>query len=177
MSVCKVTCCKLDGQGLIPGRSRVLSSSASWQTCVVLQWDFPCLCCSWRWVRLCLWNVATNGPVVHPPYDIWVWSPSAIMYTGKLITQRKSCSSAALSTTNPTWTDLGVNLDLYSERLVTNCLNPDMASLAIHKGQRLNTGECTRIFTLCICFVICFSLLPYLYFLSGATQPVKWISV
>jgi hypothetical protein len=24
-------------------------------------------------VRLCLWTTATNGPIVHPPGDIWAW--------------------------------------------------------------------------------------------------------
>jgi hypothetical protein len=24
-------------------------------------------------VRLCLWTVATDGPTVHPPGDIWAW--------------------------------------------------------------------------------------------------------
>jgi hypothetical protein len=37
--------------------------------------------------------------------------------------QRKICPSATLSTTNPTWTDLGTNLSLYGERLATNCLS------------------------------------------------------
>jgi hypothetical protein len=26
-----------------------------------------------NWVRLCLWTAATNGPIVHPPGDIWAW--------------------------------------------------------------------------------------------------------
>jgi hypothetical protein len=39
--------------------------------------------CLWWWyfidydhvntIRLCLWTAATNGPIVHPPGDIWAW--------------------------------------------------------------------------------------------------------
>jgi hypothetical protein len=25
------------------------------------------------WMRLCLWTATTNGPIVHPPGDIWAW--------------------------------------------------------------------------------------------------------
>jgi hypothetical protein len=41
--------------------------------------------------------------------------------------QRRTCPSATLSTTNPTWTDPGVNLGLRIEGLATNCLNHGMA--------------------------------------------------
>ena len=41
----------------------------------------------------------------------------------KMSTWRKTCSSANLSTINLTWTAPGLNLGLYSDRLVTNCLN------------------------------------------------------
>jgi hypothetical protein len=35
----------------------------------------------------------------------------------------KACPSATLSTTNPTWTDLGLNPGLRGERLATNRLS------------------------------------------------------
>jgi hypothetical protein len=38
-------------------------------------------------------------------------------------TQRKSCLSVTLSTTIPTWTDLGPNPGICSDRLVTNLLS------------------------------------------------------
>jgi len=38
-------------------------------------------------------------------------------------TQRNTCCSITLSTTNPTWAGLGLNLDLCGEKLGTNCLN------------------------------------------------------
>jgi hypothetical protein len=41
--------------------------------------------------------------------------------------QRKTCHSATLSTTNPTWTDLGANPGLCGKRQATNCLSHDTA--------------------------------------------------
>jgi hypothetical protein len=38
-------------------------------------------------------------------------------------TRRKPCPSATLSTTNPTWTDPGMNPGLHGENLVTNHLS------------------------------------------------------
>jgi hypothetical protein len=38
-------------------------------------------------------------------------------------TRRKTCPSATLSTTNPTWTDPGSNPGLRGERLATNRLS------------------------------------------------------
>jgi hypothetical protein len=43
--------------------------------------------------------------------------------------QRKSCPNATLSTTNPTWTDKGANLDFHSERPATNRLSHGTAIL------------------------------------------------
>jgi hypothetical protein len=45
--------------------------------------------------------------------------------------KRETCSSATLSITNPTWTDLGVNPGLHSERQVTDCLSRGMASALV----------------------------------------------
>jgi hypothetical protein len=47
-----------------------------------------------------------------------------MILTGKTRrTQRKTCRSAILSTTNPTWTDLGANPGLRGDRPATNRLN------------------------------------------------------
>jgi hypothetical protein len=42
---------------------------------------------------------------------------------GNRSTRGKTCPSATLSTTNPTWTDLGLNPGLRSDRPVTNRLS------------------------------------------------------
>jgi hypothetical protein len=46
-------------------------------------------------------------------------------------TQRKTCPSATLSTTNLTWIDPGANSGLSGERLATNRLSHGMAKLFI----------------------------------------------
>jgi hypothetical protein len=55
-------------------------------------------------------------------------------------TLRRTCSSATLSTTNPTWTDLGINLGLHGEWLATNYLSHDMVYVAlINKAYHTKT--------------------------------------
>jgi hypothetical protein len=51
-----------------------------------------------------------------------------ILTEKNLKTRRKICPIATLSTTNPTWTDLGVKLGLQAERPVTNHLSQGMVS-------------------------------------------------
>jgi hypothetical protein len=46
-------------------------------------------------------------------------------------TQRKTCPSATLSTTNPTWIDPGANPGLHGERAATNHLSHGMALIII----------------------------------------------
>jgi hypothetical protein len=56
-------------------------------------------------------------------------SYSGMILTGEdRKTRRKLCPSAALSTTNPTWTDLGMNPGIHCDRLATNCLSHGAAS-------------------------------------------------
>jgi hypothetical protein len=70
--------------------------------------------------------MATNGSIVHPHmiYD----------YGGMIMTEknqrneRKTCYSTTLFTTNPTWSDLGVNPGLCGEGLATNCLSHGTAT-------------------------------------------------
>jgi hypothetical protein len=49
--------------------------------------------------------------------------------------KRKTCPSATLYTTNPTWIDLG----LRGERLATNCLSHGMAFKGSLIGRRIHT--------------------------------------
>jgi hypothetical protein len=70
-----------------------------------------------RGVRVCLWTVATKRPVVHPhvinEYGQQWWNDI----------DGKTCPSTTLSTTNPTWTNLGANLGLSGERPAINHLS------------------------------------------------------
>jgi hypothetical protein len=55
-------------------------------------------------VRLHLWTAATNGYIVYPQYDIWVWKVTVELYRqGKKKNSKKSCPSAIFSTTNSIW--------------------------------------------------------------------------
>jgi hypothetical protein len=51
-----------------------------------------------------------------------------MILTGETQSARKNtCSSATLSTTNLTWTDLASNPGIRGERSATNCLSHDIA--------------------------------------------------
>jgi hypothetical protein len=69
-----------------------------------------------------LWDWAANGPSVHPPDDTRVnmehrWND---INRGKPKDSEKSCPSATLSTTSPTWTALSTNQGLRDEKPATN---------------------------------------------------------
>jgi hypothetical protein len=73
---------------------------------------------------------------------------------GKPTTRRKTCPSATLSTTNPTWTDPGSNTGLRSGRPATNRLSHGTVlpcSYLIHTGFISN--YCTK---LSVCAPTCF---------------------
>jgi hypothetical protein len=60
-----------------------------------------------------VWTVATNRHIVHPKmickYRETQWNDTD---RRKLKNLRKTCPNSTLSTTNPTYIDQGVNLDL-----------------------------------------------------------------
>jgi hypothetical protein len=68
--------------------------------------------------RLFLWSAASKGFVtIHPPDDMENHD-RMILRGENQRTRRKTCPSATMPTTNPTWTDPG----LRGQRSVTNCL-------------------------------------------------------
>jgi hypothetical protein len=71
-----------------------------------------CYCCDSVRLHLC-GTAAANGPIVHPQMislHEWIWSSGGMILTGEnRRSRRKTCPSATLSTTNPTWTVLGTN--------------------------------------------------------------------
>jgi hypothetical protein len=81
---------------------------------------------SWGGVRLCpLGTSATNWPIVPAPdyRRWWVWSSRRNKnWQGKPKYSEKTCPSATLSTTNPTWPDLGSNLGRRGVKPATSCV-------------------------------------------------------
>jgi len=61
-------------------------------------------------------------------------------------TQNKTCPSATLSTTDSTQTDLGLNLDLFGDRLPTNT--------ALRFPQLLRSSHTLILFTHSYCFTL-----------------------
>jgi hypothetical protein len=77
----------------------------------------------------CLWTAATIEPIVHPSGDILAWRAMVEWYwQGKAKNSEKICPSATLSTTNLTWTDLGMNPSICNEKLVAKCLSDGVAN-------------------------------------------------
>jgi hypothetical protein len=84
-------------------------------------------------------TAATDGFIIHPPRDYeygvlveWYWGRK----TEKL--REKTCPTASLSNTNPTWTDKGVKPDIRGERQATNRLNHGTAMANICLNTFLN---------------------------------------
>jgi hypothetical protein len=90
-----------------------------WHSCQVLTF-------SWRWggSSTQAW-MPTYVSILRIPQMMWVWRTTVEWYwqgkTEKL--GRKTCPSATLSTTNPTWTYSGANPVLRGERPATNHLS------------------------------------------------------
>jgi hypothetical protein len=81
---------------------------------------------SWGGVRLnALGTSATNWPIVPAPGDRWwTWnSRRNENWQAKPKYSEKTCPSSTLSTTNPTWYDLGSNPDLHCRKPATNRLS------------------------------------------------------
>jgi hypothetical protein len=62
-------------------------------------------------------------------------------------TLRKTCPSATLSTTNPTWTDLGANPGLRGEKMATDRLSYGTASCACKLCCSLSDLPCSLLGT------------------------------
>jgi hypothetical protein len=88
-------------------------------------------------LRLSL-NCGPQGAFLHPPDDIW--AGRATVECLLVRTRRKTCPSATLSTTNPTWTDHG----LHGDRPATNHLkHGTVIHKQLTKEQRIRR-DCTK---------------------------------
>jgi hypothetical protein len=85
---------------------------------------------SWGVVRLSpLGTSATKWPIAPTPDDRWVWSSGWYEnWQGKPKYSEKTCPSATLSTTNPTWSDLDSNPGRCGGKSATNRLSYSTAS-------------------------------------------------
>jgi hypothetical protein len=124
---CVVLCVMVEWTQFIKMQQGTTNSSGqSWNCTSWLQSAFYIvLLVSWGGVRLSpLGTLATNWPVVPALDDRW-WAWNSRLnenWQGKLKYLEKTCTSATLSITNPTWTDLGMILGCHGGKLVTNCL-------------------------------------------------------
>jgi hypothetical protein len=88
-----------------------------------------------------LGTLTTIWVIVPAPDDRWWWVWSSWCnenWQGKPKYSEKTCPSATLSTTEPTWLDLGLNRGYCSGKPANNCLSYGMAFLI--KLRNINHG-------------------------------------
>jgi hypothetical protein len=85
----------------------------------------PASCCLCRWGVTVSQNCGQQYAYCSSPtFYMSVESYDGMILTVEaLITRRRNCPSATLSTTNPTWIEPGADPGLRGERPATNCLN------------------------------------------------------
>jgi hypothetical protein len=114
-----------------------------------------CSLVSWGGLRLSpVGTVATVWPIVPGPDKRWWWLWSSRWnenWQGKPKYSEITCPSATLSTTNPTWTDLGSNTGRRGGNPVTNRLSygHDPAHY-VTSGRRLMSQHQLRHMYLCL---------------------------
>jgi hypothetical protein len=112
-------------------------------------------------VRLRLWTAVTTGHIVRPPDHMSLESDDGIILTGRnRRTRRKTCPSATLSTTNPTWIDPGANPGLPGERPETNRLKNGTAQSSMKMTHKpLSITICSAENKMCLFPLLCVNML------------------
>jgi hypothetical protein len=90
-----------------------------------------------------LWNWTGKLPIVHPPGNTIVNTEQRWNDTNRenRRTRRKTCPSATLSNTDPTWTALGVNPCLQGKKPAINRLSCGMTEpVGCIKSRNILTG-------------------------------------
>jgi hypothetical protein len=112
------------------------SHHISWYAIPTLTYVFSfIILVSWGGVRLSpLGTSATNWPIAPGPENRWwVWSSRwNENWQGKPKYSEKTCPSTTLSTTNPTWPDLGSNPGRRGGKSSTNHLSYYTAYACVH---------------------------------------------
>jgi hypothetical protein len=83
---------------------------------------------------------ATIWPSVPVPNDRWWWVWSSLWndWQGEPNYSEKTCPRTTLSTTNPTWPDLGLNPDCRCGKPATNHRSYSTACICVQKEPQIN---------------------------------------
>jgi hypothetical protein len=120
-----------------------------------------CLSCGFGLRRACCSS---------PRWCMTVCHGGMILSGGNRRTRRKNYPSATLSTTNPTWTDLGANPGLRGERPVTSRLSHGTASLLCKNDCHECLIFLTFLSAVSRCIILCHATAWTLFLLSYGGQ-------
>jgi hypothetical protein len=103
-------------------------------------------------MRRCIQTAATNGPIVHPPDNIWVWRATVEWETRR--TRRKTCPSATMSTINSTWNGAGANPGLCGERPASNHLSHDTVDSLSKNNNMARSSNLLKMTAFWVCIAL-----------------------